>query len=75
MPTLPKQLNLRGLTNEVLLDVWLKEMKGDYEHGCPCETEVNRRLDEADALRKENDALKLRIAELRSMLDTLGGSD
>lgn len=68
-------VNPKDMTNEVLLDVWLKEMKGDYEHGCPCETEVNRRLDEADALRKENDALKLRIAELQSMLDTLGGSD
>ena len=32
-------------------------------------------VEEADALRKENDALKLRIAELQSMLDTLGGSD
>ena len=68
-------MNPKDMTNEVLLDVWLKEMKGDYEHGCPCETEVNCRLDENDALRKENDALKLRIAELQSMLDTLGGSD
>ena len=51
-------MNPKDMTNEVLLDVWLKEMKGDYEHGCPCETEVNCRLDEADALRKENKELR-----------------
>lgn len=51
-------MNPKDMTNEALLDAWLKEMKGDYEHGCPCESEVQRRLDDADALRKENKELR-----------------
>ena len=50
-------MNPKDMTNEALLDAWLKEMKGDYEHGCPCESEVQRRLNERDVLRKENEEL------------------
>ena len=57
-------MNPKDMTNEALLDAWLKEMKGDYEHGCPCESEVQRRLDDADALRKENEELRKDKARL-----------
>ena len=54
-------MNPKDMTNEALLDAWLKEMKGDYEHGCPCESEVQRRLNERDVLRKENEELKAKL--------------
>lgn len=57
-------MNPKDMTNEALLDAWIKEMKGDYEHGCPCETEVHHRLDEADALRKENAELRKHVNKI-----------
>ena len=62
-------MNPKDMTNEALLDAWLKEMKGDYEHGCPCESEVQRRLNEADALRKENAELRKDAERYRFIRD------
>ena len=62
-------MNPKDMTNEALLDAWLKEMKGDYEHGCPCESEVQRRLNERDALRKENEELRDALIDARSWMD------
>ena len=69
-------MNPKDMTNEALLDAWLKEMKGDYEHGCPCESEVQRRLNERDVLRKENEELKAQNLLIRGdNADLLANAD
>ena len=65
-------MNPKDMTNEALLDAWLKEMKGDYEHGCPCESEVQRRLNERDVLRKENEELRNLFGECPKRNNRLG---
>lgn len=62
-------MNPKDMTNEALPDAWLKEMKGDYEHGCPCESEVQSRLNERDVLRKENEELRDALIDARSWMD------